>query len=101
MTEKGRSEYRVDQQPAFVLHTYPWRETSLIVGAFYPRFTDVSFGCIGAQNDRCLNTADCLILLSPGGFLLWQRRSKKSHALRVVRDDSDERKSPHVGLLHQ
>lgn len=24
MTEKGRSEYRVDQQPAFVLHTYPW-----------------------------------------------------------------------------
>ena len=26
---------------------------------------------------------------------------KKSHALRVVRDDSDERKSPHVGLLHQ
>ena len=31
MTEKGRSEYRVDQQPAFVLHTYPWRETSLIV----------------------------------------------------------------------
>ena len=25
---------RVDQQPAFVLHTYPWRETSLIVEAF-------------------------------------------------------------------
>jgi DNA repair protein RecO (recombination protein O) len=25
---------RVDQQPAFVLHTYPWRETSLIVETF-------------------------------------------------------------------
>jgi len=25
---------RVDQQPAFVLHTYPWRETSLIVEIF-------------------------------------------------------------------
>jgi len=25
---------RVDQQPAFVLHTHPWRETSLIVEAF-------------------------------------------------------------------
>ncbi|SPE29958.1 DNA repair protein RecO [Burkholderiales bacterium] len=25
------SESRVDQQPAFVLHSYPWRETSLIV----------------------------------------------------------------------
>ena len=24
---------RVDHQPAFVLHTYPWRETSLIVEA--------------------------------------------------------------------
>ncbi|KON79805.1 DNA repair protein RecO [Azoarcus sp. PA01] len=25
---------RIDQQPAFVLHTYPWRETSLIVEIF-------------------------------------------------------------------
>jgi DNA repair protein RecO (recombination protein O) len=25
------SDLRVDQQPAFVLHSYPWRETSLIV----------------------------------------------------------------------
>jgi DNA repair protein RecO (recombination protein O) len=41
MSEPGRapapgarrrgSEARVDHQPAFVLHTYPWRETSLIV----------------------------------------------------------------------
>ena len=60
MAEKGRSEYRVDQQPAFVLHTYPWRETSLIVEFFtrdYGRIPLVARG----QNDRCLNTADCLI----------------------------------------
>ncbi len=29
-TRRG-SDTRVDQQPAFVLHSYPWRETSLIV----------------------------------------------------------------------
>ncbi len=28
-----RQKQRVDQQPGFVLHTYPWRETSLIVEA--------------------------------------------------------------------
>jgi DNA repair protein RecO (recombination protein O) len=27
---RRRSDLRVEQQPAFVLHTYPWRETSLI-----------------------------------------------------------------------
>jgi len=27
------SEFRVEHQPAFVLHTYPWRETSVIVEA--------------------------------------------------------------------
>ena len=25
---------RIEQQPAWVLHTYPWRETSLIVETF-------------------------------------------------------------------
>ena len=28
---RGASDTRVDHQPAFVLHSYPWRETSLIV----------------------------------------------------------------------
>lgn len=28
------AKQRVDQQPAFVLHTHPWRETSLIVEVF-------------------------------------------------------------------
>jgi len=28
------SKSRIDHQPAFLIHTYPWRETSLIVEAF-------------------------------------------------------------------
>ena len=31
MINHRESDNRVSQQPAFVLHTYPWRETSLIV----------------------------------------------------------------------
>jgi DNA repair protein RecO (recombination protein O) len=31
---RRRSEQRVDHQPGFVLHSYPWRETSLVVEAF-------------------------------------------------------------------
>lgn len=67
MAEKGRSEYRVDQQPAFVLHTYPWRETSLIV-EFLLAITDVFLWLHAEQNDQCLNTADCLILSVPWQF---------------------------------
>ncbi len=29
-----RQKQRIDQQPSYVLHTHPWRETSLIVEAF-------------------------------------------------------------------
>lgn len=100
MTEKGRSEYRVDQQPAFVLHTYPWRETSLIVEFFTRDYGRIPLVARGAKRPmsqyRGLLNPFCPLAVS-----YWQRRSKKSHALRVVRDDSDERKSPHVGLLHQ
>ncbi|MCX7901997.1 MAG: DNA repair protein RecO, partial [Burkholderiaceae bacterium] len=40
-------DHRVDQQPALVLHAYPWRETSLILEAFtrdYGRLTLVARG---------------------------------------------------------
>lgn len=30
----ARAEHRVSQQPAFVLHSYPYRETSLIIDVF-------------------------------------------------------------------
>lgn len=56
MAEKGRSEYRVDQQPAFVLHTYPWRETSLIVEFFtrdYGRIPLVARGAKRPMSQYC------------------------------------------------
>ena len=34
---------RRDDQPAFVLHAYPYRETSLIVEAFTPDFGRVRY----------------------------------------------------------
>jgi len=34
LTTAVSSKQRIDQQPAFILHSYPWRETSLIVEAF-------------------------------------------------------------------
>ena len=57
MAEKGRSEYRVDQQPAFVLHG----ERRVLSWSFLPAITDVFLWLRAEQNDRCLNTADCLI----------------------------------------
>jgi DNA repair protein RecO (recombination protein O) len=43
---------RVDGQPAFVLHTYPFRETSLIVEAFSRDFGRVSLLARGARRPR-------------------------------------------------
>lgn len=40
---------RVDQQPAFVLHTYPWRETSLIVETFSRAHGRVAMVAKGAR----------------------------------------------------
>ena len=38
-----------DNEPAFVLHTYPYRETSLIVEAFTPAFGRISLVAKGAK----------------------------------------------------
>lgn len=43
---------RVDGQPAFVLHTYPFRETSLIVEVFSRDFGRVSLLARGARRPR-------------------------------------------------
>jgi len=40
---------RIDQQPAFVLHTHPWRETSLIVEVFARDFGRVGLVAKGAR----------------------------------------------------
>lgn len=41
-----------DNQPAFVLHTYPYRETSLIVETFTERFGRVALIARGARRPR-------------------------------------------------
>ena len=47
---RGRAaESRVDQQPAFVLHSYPWRETSLILDALTRDFGRVALVARGAK----------------------------------------------------
>lgn len=43
---------RVDGQPAFVLHTYPFRETSLIVEAFTRDFGRIALLARGARRPR-------------------------------------------------
>ena len=43
---------RVDSQPVFVLHTYPFRETSLIVEAFSRDFGRVALLARGARRPR-------------------------------------------------
>ena len=43
---------RVDAQPAFVLHTYPFRETSLIVEAFTRDFGRIALLARGARRPR-------------------------------------------------
>jgi DNA repair protein RecO (recombination protein O) len=43
---------RRDNQPAFVLHAYPYRETSLIVEAFTPEYGRVAMVARGAKRPR-------------------------------------------------
>ncbi|MDR2787328.1 MAG: DNA repair protein RecO [Candidatus Accumulibacter sp.] len=48
----GTKAYRVDGQPAFVLHAYPFRETSLIVEAFSRDFGRIALLARGARRPR-------------------------------------------------
>ncbi|MBW7861680.1 MAG: DNA repair protein RecO [Rhodocyclaceae bacterium] len=43
---------RIDQQPAFVLHSWPWRETSLIVEVFSRDFGRVGLVAKGARRPQ-------------------------------------------------
>jgi DNA repair protein RecO (recombination protein O) len=46
------SRRRADQEPGYVLHTYPYKETSLIVEAFTRRFGRVAMLARGARRPR-------------------------------------------------
>jgi DNA repair protein RecO (recombination protein O) len=43
---------RAEQQPGFILHTYPYKETSLVVEAFTRRFGRVAMLAKGARRPR-------------------------------------------------
>jgi DNA repair protein RecO (recombination protein O) len=47
-----QSRKRVDHEPGYVLHTYPYKETSLIVEAFTHRFGRVALLARGARRPR-------------------------------------------------
>lgn len=46
---KRPADVRVDHQPGFVLHSYPWRETSLVVEFFSREFGRVALVARGAK----------------------------------------------------
>ena len=46
------SKSRIDHQPAFLLHAYPWRETSLIVDAFTRDHGRVALVARGARRPK-------------------------------------------------
>lgn len=46
------SRRRIDHEPGYVLHTYPYKETSLIVEAFTRRFGRVALLARGARRPR-------------------------------------------------
>jgi DNA repair protein RecO (recombination protein O) len=72
---------RIDQQPGFVLHGYPWRETSLIVEAFTRDFGRVALVARGAKRP----TSQFRGLLSPFSplALSWSGRSEIKALVRV------------------
>src|SRR5262245_64695563 len=48
----GAASPRVDQQPAYVLHSYPFRETSLVVETFTRDHGRVALMARGARRPR-------------------------------------------------
>jgi DNA repair protein RecO (recombination protein O) len=68
------TEARIEHQPGFVLHTYPWRETSLIVEALTRDFGRVALVARGAKR----RTSQLRGLLSPFSALAlaWSGRGE-------------------------
>jgi DNA repair protein RecO (recombination protein O) len=75
------SESRVDHQPGFVLHTYPWRETSLIVEVFTRDHGRVALVARGAKRP----TSQFRGLVAPFAplALSWSGRNEIKNLVRV------------------
>ncbi len=73
-TRRRGSESRVDHQPSFVLHSYPWRETSLVVEALTRDHGRVALVARGAKR----GTSPLRGLLSPFSALAlaWSGRGE-------------------------
>lgn len=73
-SRRRATDARVEHQPAFVLHTYPWRETSLIVEALTRDFGRVALVARGAKR----RTSQLRGLLSPFSALslAWSGRGE-------------------------
>ena len=78
---RGSHESRVDQQPAMVLHSYPWRETSLIVEAFTRDHGRMALVARGAKRP----TSQFRGLLAPFAPLLlsWSGRNEIKSLVRA------------------
>ena len=65
------SEARVDHEPAFLLHSYPWRETSLIIELFTRDFGRMAMVARGAKRPtsqlRGVLSAFCPLLVAWSG----------------------------------
>lgn len=75
------SDSRIDHQPGFVLHSYPWRETSLIVESFTREFGRVAVVARGAKRP----TSQFRGLLSPFNpiALSWSGRNEIKTLVRT------------------
>jgi DNA repair protein RecO (recombination protein O) len=75
------TDTRVEHQPAYVLHTYPWRETSLIVDALTRDFGRVALVARGAKR----RTSQLRGLLSPFSALAlaWSGRGEVRTLVRA------------------
>jgi DNA repair protein RecO (recombination protein O) len=75
------SDTRVEHQPGFVLHSYPWRETSLIVEAMTRDFGRVALVARGARR----RTSQLRGLLSPFSALslAWSGRGEVKTLIRA------------------
>lgn len=78
---RRRTDARVEHQPAFVLHTYPWRETSLIAEVLTRDFGRVALVARGAKR----RTSQLRGLMSPFSALAlsWSGRGEVKTLIRA------------------
>ena len=93
---------RIDHQPGFVLHSYAWRETSLVVETFTREFGRVAVVARGAKRP----TSQFRGLLSPFNplALSWsgQERDQDAGACRMARRHATaKRRRVARGVLRQ